>query len=82
MTVQGCLGRVKTPSEVEARALAKCFPSGKRITTKGGFDPNAECVVNDAHWKKKAGIKGKQRSVSVNVVMLRQYIPTVPKGKA
>ncbi len=75
----GILDRVK---KVEAKTLAKCFPNGKTKTPKGGFDPNADCVVSDAHRKKKAAIKGKQRSVSVSVVMLRQYISTIPKGKA
>ena len=46
------LERVKKPTEVEARALAKCFLSGK--SKKEGFDPNAECVVADAQAKKKA----------------------------
>ena len=74
----GILERVKKPTEVEARALAKCFPSGK--SKKEGFDPNAECVVADAQAKKKAAFKGKQRSVSVNVVMLKHYQEIIPRG--
>ena len=72
------LGRIKKPTEVEAKALAKCFPSAK--SKKEGFDPNAECVVADAQAKKKAAFKGKQRSVSVNVVMLKQYQQMIPRG--
>ena len=58
--------------------MAKCFPSGK--SKKVGFDPNAECVVADAQAKKKAAFKGKQRSVSVNVVMLKHYQEIIPRG--
>ncbi|KAL5479740.1 hypothetical protein EMCRGX_G023313 [Ephydatia muelleri] len=57
------LGRVKKPTEVEAKALAKCFPFAK--SKKEGFDPNAECIVADAQAKKKAAFKWKQHSVSV-----------------
>ena len=72
------LRRIKKPTEVEAKALAKCFPSAK--SKKERFDPNAECVVADAQAKKKAAFKGKQRSVSVNVVMLKQYQQIIPRG--
>ena len=74
------LGRVKKPTEVEAKALAKCFPFAK--SKQEGFDPNAECIVANAHAKKKAAFKGKQRSVSVNVVMLKHYQPLIPRGNA
>ena len=69
---------MKKPTEVEAKALAKCFPFAK--SKKEGFDPTGECVVANAQAKKKAAFKGKQRSVSVNVVMLKRYLPSIPKG--
>lgn len=74
------MGKVLKPTPIEVRALAKCFPSSS-TTKKSGFDPNADCVVIQAQKKKKAAIKGKQRPISITVVMLRSYLPTVPKGK-
>ncbi len=78
----GFLSKVKKPTAIEAKDLAKCFPSANSKKTKGAFDSNAECIAADAHRKKKAAIKGKQRIVSVNIVMLKRYASTIPKGKA
>ena len=74
--------RVGKPTQVQASVLAKCFPSLQSTQPKVGFNPNMECVATEARRKKKAAIKGKQRSVTVNVVMLKQYLPFIPKGQA
>ena len=44
------------------------------------FDPVAESVVLPRQKKKKAAIT-KQRPSQVTVVMMKEYCPTIPKGK-
>ena len=69
------------PTEAEAKALAKFFPSTKSKSSGGSFDPTADCVVLGQQKKKKAAIKPKQRPISISVVMMKKYSPIVPKGK-
>lgn len=46
------------------------------------FDPSADCVVLDSKRKKKAAIKRKpERFVTISVVMMKKFIPSIPKGK-
>ena len=78
------IAKVKKPTEAEAKALAKYFPSGSSYKaerkTSTGFDPLAESVVKDRQLKKKGAIK-RQRPSSITVVMMDQYCSSIPKGK-
>ena len=75
------MSRVKKPSEAEASALSKCFPSGSGGDKKA-FDPNAECVVKGKQAKKKKSIPTKSKPSNVDVVLLQKYQEDVPKGAA
>ena len=66
------------PTEAEAKALAKFFPSTKSKSSGGSFDPTADCVVVGQQKKKKAAIKPKPRPISISVVMMKKYSPIVP----
>ena len=77
------VSKVAKPSEAEAKALAKFFPSASScvVPTKK-FDASADCVVLGAQKRKKAAIKGKsERPVTVSVMMMKKYCPVIPKGK-
>ena len=51
---QGIIGRVKKPTEAQAKALATYFPSTRsRKRRMDPFDPSAECVVISQQRKKK-----------------------------
>jgi hypothetical protein len=79
---ESIISKVKKPSEAEAKALAKFFPSStKPKAVTQAFDPSAESVVSSQQKKKKAAIRPKQRTVSVSVVMMKKYSSTIPKGK-
>lgn len=72
------LGRVKTPSDPQAKALNKLF-SGST------FNPKAECVANEAHTKKKK-FEGAPKITAlkdsaVTVVMLKKYQTRIPRGE-
>ena len=69
------------PTEAEAKALAKYFPSAQSKIRQGAFDPTAECVVLGQQKKKKAAIRPKQWPISISVVMMQSYGPVIPKGK-
>lgn len=48
-----------------------------------GFDPTAKSFVVDAHRKKKAAVKkANVRPVSMNVVLMKHYSRSIPKGRA
>ena len=72
---------VSKPTEAEAKALAKYFPSAKSTSSQRAFDTAAECVVSGPQKKKKAAIRPKQRPVNISVIMMQKYSPVVPKGK-
>ena len=74
---ESIISKVKKPSEAEAKASAKFFPSStKPKVIAQSFDPAAESIVS-SQQKKKAAIRPKQ---SVSVVMMKKY-STIPKGK-
>ena len=76
------ISKVKKPTEAEAKALARIFPSSsKPRAIEKAFDPAAECVVSGQQKKKKAAIRPKQRTISISVVMMKKYSSIVPKGK-
>ena len=76
--IENILSRVKKPSEAEAAALAKCFPSTSGPRKQ--FDPAEESVVKQNQNKKKWGIKSSKPS-KVEVVMFEEF-QDVPKGEA
>lgn len=79
---ESIISKVKKPTEAEAKALAKLFPSSaKPKVVAKAFDPAVECVVQGNRRRKKAAIKPKQRTVSVSVVIMKKYSSTLPKGK-
>ena len=79
---QGIIGRVKKPTEAQAKALATYFPStSSRKRRMDPFDPSAECVVISQQRKKKAAIKGKPKIHSVTVILMPAFQSSVPKGK-
>ena len=79
---QSIIDRVKKPTEAQAKALASYFPStSSRKRRLEPFDPSAECVVLSQQKKKKAAIKGKLKTHSVTVVMMKAFERSVPKGK-
>ena len=78
---ESIISKVKKPSEAEAKALARIFPSTKPKAYEKAFDPAAECVVLEQQKKKKATIRPKQRTISVSVIMMSNYCSTVTKGK-
>ena len=63
---------MKKPSEAEAAALSKCFPSGERKP----FDPSQSLQ------KKKKGpcAPAKSKTCTLDVVMLKNFQQDVPKG--
>ena len=74
--------RVKKPTEAEAKALAKYFPStsaGKK-KSRDAFDPVAESIVLPKQKKKKAAIS-RPRATNITVIMMKEYSPSIPKGK-
>ncbi len=77
------VSKVAKPSEAEAKALAKFFPSASScVMPTKKFDASADCVVLRAQKQKKAAIKGQsERPVTVSIVMMRKYCPVIPKGK-
>ena len=75
--------QVAKPTVAEAKALAKLFPSTSSQVPVKKFSPSADCVVLDSKRKKKAATKNKsERPVTISVVMMKNYRPNVPKGKA
>ena len=67
---------MKRPSNSQAEALRKLFPSAK-------FNPQAECVAKMAHDKKKKFKPAYKVSVkwsSVTIVMLKKYQTRIPRG--
>ena len=73
------MSRVKKPSEAEAAALSKCFPSGSGGERKP-FDP-PQCLQKECHSKKKA-VSTKSKASSVEVVVIKNFQQDVPKGLA
>ena len=63
------------PSSLESKALKELFPatakSGKRRIPP--FDPTSECCASSAQRKKKAA--------NVPVMLLKKYVPNIPRGK-
>lgn len=72
MRAESILSRVKKPSEAEAAALSKCFPSGERKP----FDPSQSSQKK----KKGASAPAKSKACTVDVVMLKNFKQDVPKG--
>ena len=74
--------KLARPSEAEAKALGKLFPSsasaGKKRTRP--FDPTSECCVAREQKKKKAA-NSQGRVTNVQVVLLKSFIPSLPRGK-
>lgn len=69
--VKGILSKFQNPSGAEAKAIANFSP------TTPAF------VVTDAQRKKKAAAKKfSPRPVNINVVLLKNYVYLIPKGKA
>ena len=70
------------PSKANARVLASLFPACASSGTKRqlNFDPNDECVVGEAHCRKKAATPGQGRAKRLKVVMLSNIPSTIPKG--
>ena len=66
------LKKVTKPTDMEAKALSKYFPSHH---SKKAFNPIDECFR-----PKKAGSR-KERPVAITVVMLKTFKMLVPKGK-
>lgn len=79
-TAENILARVKKPTEAESKVLAKYFPSSRGSSSKK-FDPVAESIVLPRQMKKKAAIV-RERTKSISVVMMDEYVPVIPKGKA
>ena len=80
---ESVLERIKKPSELEAKTLAKMFsnsnPSGPR---KRKFNPSDDCVASTSHVKKKRFKKHKKpKESSVTVILLKKFQPILPKGK-
>ena len=72
---------LKKPTDSEARALARLFPSSaKRTATVAVFDPN-ECVAEPQQKKKKRAYSSQGRPVNITVVLLKSFSSTIPKGK-
>ena len=73
--------KLARPSEAEAKALGKLFPSsasaGKKRTRP--FDPTNECGVAREQKKKAANSQG--RVTNVQAVLLKSFIPSLPRGK-
>lgn len=75
---ESIIARVKRPSNSEA--VASLFPSNT-TRKQPSFDPTAECIALPNQRKKKSATKGREKSASVRVVMLKSYSKTVPRGK-
>ena len=78
-------GRLKKPTDGEAKALSKLFPSSSASSTgskrlRTTFDPTADLVVGEEKRKKKAAnVQG--RPTSVKVMVLKSFTPYIPRGK-
>ena len=68
------LKKVTKPTEAEAQALAKYFPSN---SSRPRFDPKAECLKST----KKGSRKKNERPCAVTVVMMKKFTSCIPKGK-
>ena len=70
------------PSTLETKALKELFPAasygGKRQTRP--FDPTSECCASSSQKKKKAA-NAQGRVTNVQVMLLKDYIPNIPRGK-
>ena len=70
------------PSSLESKALKELFPatakSGKRRIPP--FDPTSECCASSAQRKKKAA-NSQGRVTNVPVMLLKKYVPNIPRGK-
>ena len=70
---KGLLTGMRKPTDKQAVALSKLFPSSKK------FNPQAECVAKTAHAKKKKFATAPKLS-SVTVVLLKKYQTRIPRG--
>ena len=70
------------PSTLETKAQKELFPAasygGKRQTRP--FDPSSECCASSSQKKKKAA-NAQGRVTNVQVMLLKDYIPNIPRGK-
>ncbi len=73
--------KISKPTEVEVKELSKFFPSYKQ-NPGPSFDPNATCVVSAQQRKKKVGIKRKPKDSKITAMLMKKFVPTVPRGKA
>ena len=70
------------PSSLETKALKELFPA----SAKGGkrqirpFDPTNECCASSSQKKKKAA-NSQGRVTNVPVMLLKMYVPNIPRGK-
>lgn len=69
------LGGIKRPTEKQALALNKLFPSTSRK-----FNPRAECVAKAAHAKKKKFTIA-PKLASVTVFLMKNYQTRIPRGE-
>lgn len=70
---------MKKPSESEAKALAKLFPSKASAKRQQAFDPHDECIATPAHKKKRRFGAPKLSIVSVVLLPKMQY--SLPRGQ-
>ena len=70
------------PSDASAKVLATLFPACASLSTKQAlkFDPSDDCVVSEAHHRKKAGTPRKGRAKRLKVVILKDIPSSIPKG--
>ena len=72
------------PSEANAKVLSSLFPAcgSKGMKRPLKFDPTDECVASEQQRRKKAVTPGKGRPKQLQVVILEDIPPTIPKGIA
>ena len=69
------------PSEAEAKALSRLFPSkSSGNKRKHPFDPTSECCVQEKQKKKKAATT-EGRVTNVQVILLKCFTPSLPRGR-
>ena len=73
--------KLQKPSDAEARALSKLFPSSSRKRCVPAFDPCKEAVNLPQAKKKKKGCTSQGRAVNITVIMLSEQCRCIPRGK-
>lgn len=86
-TAESVISRIKKPTQAEAKALARYFPSTSTSTSttcstvrKRPFDPAAESVALPMQKKKKRAVK-RPRPANISVIMMKEFSSIIPKGK-